>query len=142
MRLTVRRAGPFDARALAEVLETAGDAVAAKKAMRAQLDAHGTLCHLVEDEHGIILGFQCIAPIPEVGAGAGIISFTISGNLAIEAGSTLFKATRAAARDAGFDWLEARVRADNTKALTYYQSRGFEALRDAAPYLRLRYDLR
>ena len=41
-------------------------------------------------------------------------------------GSALFEATKRVARDIGYVWINANIRADNAGGLAYYQSRGFE----------------
>ncbi|MBT8411372.1 MAG: GNAT family N-acetyltransferase, partial [Octadecabacter sp.] len=40
-------------------------------------------------------------------------------------GSALFEATKVAARQLGYVWINATIRADNEGGLAYYQSRGF-----------------
>ncbi|QBY02406.1 GNAT family N-acetyltransferase [Rhodophyticola sp. CCM32] len=83
--------------------------------------------HVAEDATGQILGFQWIEPAeylpPEA---AEIATFVAPGRHGLGIGSNLFRATQAAARDLGYAWINANIRADNSSGLTYYQSRGFE----------------
>lgn len=84
--------------------------------------------HVAETEEGEILGFQYIAP----GAGylppdaAEIATFAKTGKQGLGIGSKLFEATRKVAKDLGYAWINANIRADNDSGLAYYQSRGFE----------------
>ena len=84
--------------------------------------------HVAETEEGEILGFQYIAPggdylPPEA---AEIATFAKPGRQGLGIGSKLFEATRKVAKDLGYSWINANIRADNTGGLAYYQSRGFE----------------
>lgn len=84
--------------------------------------------HVAETEEGEILGFQYIAPggdyLPS--EAAEIATFAKPGKQGLGIGSKLFEATRKTARDLGYQWINANIRADNDSGLTYYQSRGFE----------------
>lgn len=83
--------------------------------------------HLVEDDAGDVLGFQWINPHTELGTDvASIATFTKLGLTGLGIGSALFKRTEQAARQLGYVWINADIRADNTGGLIYYQSRGFE----------------
>lgn len=83
--------------------------------------------HLAEDAGGTALGFQWIAPHEALPSQAcDIATFVAIGRTQLGIGSTLFAATRAAAQDLGYAWINATIRADNAGGLAYYQSRGFE----------------
>ncbi len=137
MRLTVRPAGPMDARPLAELLNeiisaggtTALTAPVSTEDMRDWITrAPGRAAwHLAEDEAGTVMGFQWIEPadyLPE--EAAEIATFARSGKTGLGIGSALFRATSNAARSLGYVWINANIRADNSGGLAYYQSRGFE----------------
>ncbi len=83
--------------------------------------------HVAEDEEGRVQGFQWIDSAdylpPEA---AEIATFARVGKTGLGIGSALFEATKQAARDLGYGWINANIRADNTGGLAYYQSRGFE----------------
>ena len=71
-------------------------------------------------------GFQWIAPQPDLPADAcDIATFVRIGKTGLGIGSALFNATRQAAADMGYAWINANIRADNDGGLIYYQSRGF-----------------
>jgi ribosomal protein S18 acetylase RimI-like enzyme len=55
-----------------------------------------------------------------------IASFVKLGQTGLGIGTLLFDASRQAAKDLGYDWINATIRADNSGGLAYYQSRGFE----------------
>ncbi|UWQ95632.1 GNAT family N-acetyltransferase [Rhodobacteraceae bacterium M385] len=83
---------------------------------------------VAETEEGEILGFQYIAPggdylPPEA---AEIATFAKPGRQGLGIGSKLFNAMRDTAKDLGYTWINANIRADNASGLAYYQSRGFE----------------
>ena len=142
-RPAVRRAGPADARALAELLNAViaqgGTTALTAPVSRAQIAAWmaadpRAIWHLAEDDKGEVLGFQWVEPHPEFGSDcAQIATFARVGHTGLGIGSALFEATRAAARRGGYRWINAEIRADNAGGLIYYQSRGFEgfALRRA-----------
>ena len=83
--------------------------------------------HVAEGSEGAVLAFQWIAPHrqlpPEV---CDIATFAKPGQQGLGIASRLFEATKAAARDLGYAWINAAIRADNAPGLAYYQSRGFE----------------
>ncbi|MEO1139873.1 MAG: GNAT family N-acetyltransferase [Pseudomonadota bacterium] len=82
---------------------------------------------LAEDDGGQVLGFQNIQPNAKFPADAAdIATFVRLGQTGRGVGSKLFEATKTAARDLGYTWISATIRADNDSGLTYYQSRGFE----------------
>ena len=55
-----------------------------------------------------------------------VATFVRLGQTGLGIGSKLFEATKRAARELGYSWINATIRADNESGLTYYQSRGFE----------------
>ena len=78
------------------------------------------------DDHESIVGFQWIAPHAKLPPeSCDIASFVQIGRTGLGIGSALFSATAKAAKDAGYVWINATIRADNPGGLTYYQSRGF-----------------
>ena len=83
---------------------------------------------VAEEETGALLGFQWIGLHPDLPHKACDIStFVKAGRAGLGVGSQLFEATKQAALDLGYDWINANIRADNEGGLIYYQSRGFRA---------------
>lgn len=134
--IALRPAGPADARDIAAmlsgVLATAdtsaiagpvgGDTI--RRWMASAPDrARWTVA---EDAAGAILGLQWIEPHallpPEA---ADIATFVVPGRRQVGIGSALFAVTEAAARDLGYGWINATIRADNAGGIVYYRSRGF-----------------
>ncbi|MBV0913487.1 GNAT family N-acetyltransferase [Anianabacter salinae] len=132
----VRRAGSLDCREMADLLNAliaAGGTTAMTEPVTApDIEARMTrdprsIWHVAETEDGEIVGFQWIEPHAEHGPDvAEIASFARIGRAGLGIGSAMFKATEAAARAAGYTWINANIRADNESGLAYYQSRGFE----------------
>ena len=133
--MSVIRAGRLHCRAMAEIL----NAIIARSgttALAAPVDAKDiadwmayarSAWHVAEDDKGLVLGFQWIAPAEYLPPQAAeIATFSRIGHTGLGIGSALFRATERAARDLGYAWINANIRADNTGGLTYYQSRGFE----------------
>ncbi len=87
-----------------------------------------TAWHVAVNDAEQVVGFQWIAQggdyLPE--AAAEIATFVQVGQTGLGIGSKLFDATRQAARDLGYGWINANIRADNEGGLIYYQSRGFQ----------------
>lgn len=83
--------------------------------------------HVAVDAQEKVVGFQWIEPEknqpPHV---AGIATFVQMGQTGLGIGSKLFDATRKAAKEMGYTWINANIRADNEGGLIYYQSRGFQ----------------
>lgn len=83
--------------------------------------------HVAVDEAEQVVGFQWIESAsylpPEA---AEIATFVQMGQTGLGIGSKLFEATRKAAKDIGYVWINANIRADNEGGLIYYQSRGFQ----------------
>ena len=81
--------------------------------------------HVAEHDDQIV-GFQWIGAkdgLPE--EACDIATFVRIGQTGLGIGSKLFDATRAAALELGYVWINATIRTDNNSGLTYYQSRGF-----------------
>ncbi|WP_366111287.1 GNAT family N-acetyltransferase [Aestuariivita sp.] len=82
--------------------------------------------HVALDEAEDVQGFQWIEPRDGLPPEAcDIATFVRIGKTGLGIGSALFDATRRAARDLGYVWINANIRADNEGGLIYYQSRGF-----------------
>ncbi len=137
MILHVRPATPADARAIAELLNeiiaeggtTAYTSPLTRDDIAHKMTAPGmrNAWRLAEDDTGRLMGFQWIAPHPDLPDDAcDIATFARKGHTGLGIGSKLFDATRRAAHDLGYTWINANIRADNTGGLAYYQSRGFE----------------
>lgn len=136
IRPLIRRAGQLDGTHMAELLNE----IIARGGTTAITDPLGrddilewmarsplSIWHVAEDDAGALLGFQSIEPHPTHGDRvAQIATFARVGRTGLGIGSALFEATTAAARQAGYAWINAEIRADNTGGLIYYQSRGFE----------------
>ncbi len=135
--ITVRRAGPLDARPMADLLNeiiAEGGTTALTKSVSAQdlrdwmeSESHQSAWHIAEDEAGDVLGFQLIKPeayLPD--EAVDIATFAKVGRVKMGIGSKLFEKTKEAARQLGYQWINANIRADNSGGLAYYQSRGFE----------------
>lgn len=134
--LTVRPAVAFDARQMADLLNEiirVGGTTAITRELTAE-DMKDRMArsirsawHVAETPDGDIVGFQWIDQIdslpPEA---ASIATFARVGRTGLGIGSALFRATEQAARDLGYIWINADIRADNEGGLIYYQSRGFE----------------
>ncbi|CTQ48893.1 GNAT family N-acetyltransferase [Jannaschia donghaensis] len=131
----IRRARPFDAGPMVRLLNTivAGTAVLPppNPMTAGELQdwmAHGDLWHLAE-RAGQVLGFQWVEPHPQLpDTTCDIATFVMPDGQGMGIGSSLFDATRKAAKSAGFTHIHAKVRAANEGGLIYYQSRGFERL--------------
>jgi len=73
-----------------------------------------------------VVGFQWIEPQGYLPVEAAeIASFVMLGKSGLGIGSALFEATKTVARQLGYRWINANIRADNEGGLIYYQSRGF-----------------
>ena len=83
--------------------------------------------HVAVNDAEEVVGFQWIAPGAEYlpPEAAEIATFVQIGQTGLGIGSKLFDSTRKAARDMGYVWINANIRADNEGGLIYYQSRGF-----------------
>ncbi|MCW8844104.1 MAG: GNAT family N-acetyltransferase [Rhodobacteraceae bacterium] len=134
--LTVRPGSVSDLRQVADLLNeiiTAGGTTAltdplTREALADWLfaDEGQSAWHVVMDDAGALLGFQWIGVWPDLPPNAcDIGTFVKTGQTGHGIGSHLFEATKQAALDLGYDWINANIRADNTGGLIYYQSRGF-----------------
>lgn len=82
--------------------------------------------HVALDGLEQVVGFQWIEPSKNLPSdAANIATFVQVGRNGLGIGSALFSATAQAAKDLGYAWINANIRADNDGGLTYYQSRGF-----------------
>jgi len=131
--LHVRRATALDtgamARLLNPIIETGGTTAKTQPVTPAEILAWfktpGAVWHVAE-QAGEIVGFQWVEPHDALPAEAvDIATFVQQGRSGLGIGSALFTATEAAARDLGYGWMNAMIRADNSGGLAYYQSRGF-----------------
>lgn len=136
-RITVRAAGPLDARPMAELLNeiiAAGGTTAMTRPVNADdlrgwmtRDPDRSAWQVAEDEASEVLGFQWIEPADDLSPDAAeIATFARRGKTGIGVGSALFRATEQAARALSYRWIIADIRSDNSGGLAYYQSRGFE----------------
>lgn len=155
-KLIVRQGSAPDLRQAAEILNTivaaGGTTALTHELTREELggwllaDPGKAAWQVAETEAGDILGFQWIGPFGELPPEACEIGTYVKiGQTGVGIGSKLFAATKAAARDMGYTWIRAIIRADNTGGLAYYQSRGFEdydVVRDVALDNGLRVDKR
>lgn len=133
----IRHAGPMDARDMAELLTAiirkGGSTALTQEVTRETLlgwlkqTPPNSIWHVAEDDTGTILGFQYVKPNANLPPEAcDIATFVKLGTNGLGIGSKLFETTKKAARDLGYGWINATIRADNTGGLAYYQSRGFE----------------
>lgn len=129
----VRRAGPFDAGAMARLLNEIiqeGGTTALREPVSGDIlrdwMAHVDVWHVAEIS-GEILGFQWIGGRAHLPPDAcDIATFVSTGQHGLGIGSRLFAATRIAAKAKGYAWINATIRADNDGGRAYYRSRGFE----------------
>lgn len=83
-------------------------------------------CHVVLDPDGQVAGFQWIGRNPDLPLDcADIATFTRRDPPLRGAGRALFATTCAHAREAGYGWINATIRADNVPGLGYYAKMGF-----------------
>ena len=138
MTYHIRKAGPLDARALADLLNeiiAIGGTTAYVHDKTAEeltkiMQTPNAAWYLAEDEKGRVLGFQWIEPHPDGPADiASIASFVRIGGTGLGVGSNLFIEMCEAARTHGYRAIDAIIRADNEGGLAYYQSRGFETIK-------------
>lgn len=133
----IRPAGTLDAGPMAELLNAIiarGDTTAMTEPVTRDNVAdwmatapERSAWHLAEDPGGQVMGFQWIAPHPGLPPEAcDIATFVRIGQTGLGIGSRLFEASQRAARNLGYAWINAAIRADNAGGLAYYQSRGFE----------------
>lgn len=136
MTLSVRPGSPADLRQatdlLNEIISIGGTTARTSQTTASDLgdwltsDAERAFWCVAEDDTGNLLGFQWIGPHPNLpGNACDISTFVKAGQTGLGIGSGLFEATKQAALDLGYDWINANIRADNGGGLIYYQSRGF-----------------
>jgi L-amino acid N-acyltransferase YncA len=103
-------------------------------------------CHVVLDPAGQVAGFQWIGRNPKLAGECADIATFARGEAPVRgAGRAMFAATRAFAKQAGYSWINATIRADNVAGLGYYAKMGFVdhvlaravPLRDGTPVDRL-----
>lgn len=134
--INVRRAMALDcgsmARLLNEIIEIGGTTALTRPVTAGDLTDWMAVApdrsawHVALDERETVVGFQWIAPHAELPPDAvDVATFVQVGQTGLGIGSALFNATARAAKDLGYVWINATIRADNNGGLTYYQSRGF-----------------
>lgn len=127
----VRSARPFDAGAMAELLNAMGGT--ATSGALGDWMRDGDVWHLAEDAAGRATGLQWIGPGPDLPRRTcDIATFVPNGPLGLPIGAALFDATRNAARSHGYAWIRAAVDSGNAGGIAYYRSRGFEPTGAAA----------
>lgn len=90
-------------------------------------DPERSAWHVATDAQENVVGFQWINPKEDLPQGAvDIATFVQIGQTGLGIGSSLFEATKQAAKALGYVWVNANIRADNEGGLIYYQSRGFQ----------------
>ena len=135
--ITVRRAISLDcgsmAKLLNDIIEKGGTTALAREVTGKDLAdwMAGTsdrgAWHVAVDAQETVVGFQWIEPASYLPPEAcDIATFVQIGQTGLGIGSKLFDATKAAAKELGYSWINANIRADNEGGLIYYQSRGFE----------------
>ncbi|CUK09766.1 MAG: GNAT family N-acetyltransferase [Shimia thalassica] len=135
-KLSIRPGASADIRQVADLLNeiiAAGGTTALTEPMTRDAlegwlfdNADRSTWHVAIDDTGEMLGFQWIGIWPELPPEAcDIGTFVKTGRSGLGIGSALFEATKQAAIDLGYDWINANIRADNSGGLAYYQSRGF-----------------
>ncbi|CTQ32452.1 GNAT family N-acetyltransferase [Jannaschia rubra] len=135
-RIHVRPGRPFDAGAMAALLNaiiarggsTAFTTPVTGDVLRDWMAA-GDAWHVAEQD-GDVIGFQWVGPHADLPADTcDIATFVALDRHGLGVGSALFDASRRAARDRGYRFIVAVIRADNAGGLAYYGSRGFEITR-------------
>jgi GNAT superfamily N-acetyltransferase len=75
---------------------------------------------------GRLIGFQWIAPNDDLPEGAADIASFVDPEIQGQGtGAKLIEATKDAARNLGYAWINATIRADNVPGLGYYSKQGF-----------------
>lgn len=83
-------------------------------------------CHLAEDAAGQPVAFQTLGRYPGLPEDIGDIgTFAAQDRKQTGAGTALFAATAARARELGHSAINATIRADNTGGLAFYAKQGF-----------------
>ncbi|MBU2980365.1 GNAT family N-acetyltransferase [Lentibacter algarum] len=149
----IRRVTSHDARQLAELLNeiiAIGGTTAIKDPksrddMVSWIESNkaNSAWFLAENDKGEVLGFQKISPYHSLPDEAcSIATFARVGKAQLGIGSALFEQTQKAARDLGFAWINATIKAENSGGIAYYQSRGFEPYKRDAERVSTRFNLR
>lgn len=143
--MIIRKATPQDAAQLVDILNaviaiggtTAYETARALSYFDPFIDAPDPriFLHIAETQAGI-QGLQWVEPLdpPQTYIG-GIATFARPGTTQKGVGTALFASTRTASSVAGYTELYAKIRADNTGGLAYYEKMGFRdhLLDKAAP---------
>ena len=116
--------------------ETTRAAITAED-LKERLTRDRSVWSVAETADGSVLGFQWIEPATGSPADEAEIATVIRD---LKIGFSLFERTKAQAKKIGYRWINAEVRPENENSLSYYQSRGFEAIRRAETLL-MRYEL-
>lgn len=136
MTLSVRHGTALDLRSatslLNDIISVGGTTAITNEVSKSDMetwlmsDPDRAAWHVALDDNADVLGFQWIGPWPTLPSEACEIgTFVKMGQTGLGIGSRLFEATKSAAVDLGYDWINANIRSDNESGLTYYQSRGF-----------------
>ncbi|WGI21309.1 GNAT family N-acetyltransferase [Amylibacter sp. IMCC11727] len=133
--MNVREATPADAAQMCallnEIIEIGGTTAAEEVLSLAAFHAHyfegeGIVSLFVAEQDGAILGFQKLNHLDGVSQDIGdIATFARASNKVKGVGRALFERTKAAAIEAGFSQINARIRADNVPGMGYYAAIGF-----------------
>ncbi len=134
--INVRPAARLDAGSMAsllnEIIKIGGTTAKVRPVTRDDLiewmnvEPSRSAWHVALDAEEKVVGFQWISPHEKLPPEAcDIASFVQTGRAGLGIGSALFAANARAAKELGYDWINATIRADNEGGLTYYQSRGF-----------------
>lgn len=134
--ISVRRAIELDtnsmARLLNAIIENGGTTALTRAVTGKDIsdwmagNAAASAWHVALDDAEQVVGFQWISPHDQLPPEAvDIATFVQVGRTGLGIGSALFAATAKAAKELGYVWINATIRADNSGGLTYYQSRGF-----------------
>jgi len=135
-KIQVRKPFSLDAKPMASLLNeiiAIGGTTALTRPMTGQdmlermsVDADQSVWHVALDRTEAVVGFQWVNPKSTLPAEAcDIATFVQVGQIGLGIGSALFDATKKAAKDLGYRWINANIRDDNEGGLIYYQSRGF-----------------
>lgn len=137
MRVSVRPAKNSDALEMAEILNeiieiggtTAYTSAVTPEYLASRMNEAPEVSawHVALDIADQCVGFQWITSAGYLPKEAcEIATFAKVGRTGLGIGSALFDATHKAAKELGYDWINANMRADNESGLTYYNSRGFK----------------
>ncbi|MGB7654292.1 MAG: GNAT family N-acetyltransferase [Novosphingobium sp.] len=136
MSFTVRPVTSADASVLADLINPiirAGGTTALQGEFAPEALDHAYLtgpqvlcCHIALDEAGAVAAFQTLGRYPGLPDDVGDIgTFASLDRKQSGAGSALFAATKARARELGHSAINATIRADNVGGLAFYTKQGF-----------------